>query len=980
MTQYFQQPDGSIPVLPGSPNSWILSPFGNYINNDTSYVTSNCFDLTTVNQHIVEIDYWLDSEEDNDGTALQYSTNEGETWHLVDSSIHSSDWGWYTSEVAALGHIGWSGISNGWNTAREILPSSLSSEVKVKFRVKWAADASNNARGMAFDNFKLYPAPPDAGVSYIDIPKDTCQYFYPDEVSIYVTNYGYNDLKENDTMIIGVDFENDPPIIDTLLLASDLLPGDSMLFNIPTAFDLDVPGNYQIKAYTLIEDDPFFYNSNNDTAWKSFEIWESPVTGLLDTISSRRPDTVMIEPIFDPAYSYLWGDMSTNPTYDVEDPGTYYLTVTESTHGCQTFDSIYIEFLFNDVSIDSIIWPQSSCELSSAENIQVQIRNTGTDSLIVGDKIRLYYEFDGAPVVKDSLTLGTTLFSGTTRWFTFESTTEDLSAIDDYTLKAYCYFGGDTIPENDTLLRTISVFGYPSIELGNDTVIHGLSYAIDIDPSFASYLWSDGDTIGSRIIDTSGVYWLDILDMNGCPASDTIDIWFKIRDLRPRALISPLSICNREGSDQVILRIENYGSDTIYLSDNIDLSYKFESDARVSEPITIAQLLPGQYYDHTFAPLVDVSALGDYNFNVTAVTAGDMRTNNDTADLIVSTFANPVIDLGVDEDSVYKVSELLLDAGYGENYVYLWHDASSEQTYTVTDITDVEVYVMDTVTGCFGGDTVTVNLDILDYMIASIDIEEDACSGDYEDVAVVILNNGNLSRDVAQITLDYRLGGGLLFTEYFENLGPWVDNTTRIHTTQNTISLHTLGADDISVTLTTTGDLRPENDEFNLPIVVIPSPDVDFGGEALEVEFPYTLDAGSGHASYLWNNGTSNSTMTATGAGTYTVTVTGTNECQTVRSVYLDTELAVRGVAAEEWLINYYPNPASEFITIEAEFERPGEYILEVFNSQNSLFIMRNITSRVYKENLFIGDLPAGLYFIRIRNDEAYHVSKFIIR
>lgn len=971
---------GSIPVLPESPNSWILSPFGNYINDDLAYLESNCYDLSFAKQHIIDFDIWLDSEAGKDGAAIEYSINDGETWQLVNNTAFSTFWGWYDSPVDALGHNGWSGYDSDWQNVRELLPLSLSTEVKVKFRVKWASDAQNNGRGLAFDNFMLYPAPDDVGVSFIEIPKDTCQYTYPDAMNVWIKNYGFNDLSTDDTIVVGYDFESDPAVIDTFYLASDLIPGDSVMHTIPTSFDVNTPGIYQIIAYTLIEDDPYFYGSNNDTASKSFEIWQSPLTGLLDTISSRRPDTVVIEPVFDPDYSYLWGDASTTPTYNVDDPGTYYLTVTENVHGCEAYDSTFIEFLFNDVSIDSIIWPVSSCELSNAENIQIQLRNTGTDSLIAGDKVKLYYEFNGNPVVTDSIVFGSSLLSGARRWFTFESRTEDLSAIGDYNLKTYCFLGADTIPENDTVEKTISVYGYPSLNLGNDTLIIGLSYNIDVDPSFDTYLWNDSVTTGSRLIDTSGFYWLDILDDHGCPATDTIDIWFKIRDIRPLMLVSPISKCNRSGGEGVTLRIENYGSDTIYSSDDIDISYQFESDARITASINVSQLNPGQYYDHIFTPQqVDVSSLGDYDFNLTAVTAGDLRIENDSLDLVVSTMANPDIDLGVDPDSIYQVAELLLDASYGPNYVYLWHDGSTEQTYTVTDVTNVEVFVTDTVTGCYGGDTVTVNLDILDYVITSIDIDENACSGDYDDVLVTILNNGNQPRTNVQITLEYSLGGNYLFTDEFELLGTWLDNATQIHHTQQTISLNTLGAENISIAITSDGDLRPENDEFNLPVDVIPSPDVDFGGSELNVDFPYTLDAGSGHASYLWSNGSTQSTYTATTTGTYSVTVTGTNDCQTVQSVYLG-PLAVNGIAVDSWNIKYYPNPAKDYITIEAEFEYSGEYVLEVYNNQNSMIISRNIYSMEYKEDLYVGEFPPGLYFIRIRNNEGYHISKLIIQ
>ena len=149
-------------------------------------------------------------------------------------------------------------------------------------------------------------------------------------------------MRAGDTIILGYNFESDPAILSTFNLVSDLAPGDSVRFTVPTTFDVDAAGTYHLNAYTLIEDDPWFYGTNNDTLSYTFQTWLNPVTGLLDTISSRQPDTLFIQPIIDPQYSYLWGDASTATSYDVSAPGTYYLTVTEGVHGCKTYDSVYI--------------------------------------------------------------------------------------------------------------------------------------------------------------------------------------------------------------------------------------------------------------------------------------------------------------------------------------------------------------------------------------------------------------------------------------------------------------------------------------------------------------------------------------------------------------------------------------------------------------------------------------------------------------
>jgi hypothetical protein len=973
-------PDGSIPILPASPNSWILSPFGDYLNEDTSWVESNCFDLTWANRHIIDLDYWLISEDGVDGAAIEYSTDDGQTWNLISNSGFAANWGWYSTNVTSLGHDGWSGNSNGWTNARELLPEPLNTEVKIKFRVLWASDAVNNSRGLAFDNFKIYPAPSDVGVSSIELPKDTCQFSYLNEMHIWVKNYGLNDLSVNDTMIVGFDFESEPAVIDTFLLTSEVVPGDSTLITMSTTFDINTPGLYQIKAYTLSEVDPYYYGSNNDTLSKSFTIWQNPLTGLMDTISSRQPDTLLIEPVFDPDYSYLWGDLTTTTTYDVGIPGTYYLTVTESVHGCQTSDSVYIELLFNDVGIDHIISPQSSCELGNAENVQLRIHNFGTDSLIIGEKIYLFYEFDGAPAVVDSLILDSALYSGSNRLFTFSNSTIDLTAVKDYTISAYTYYGGDTVTTNNGIDRIISVYGYPNLELGPDLVITALEHTLNVDPSFESYLWENGDTNSSRLIDTSGHYRLDIIDNNGCDASDSIDIWFKIRDVRPDAMLSPISSCNREAPDAVSMRIQNFGTDTIFAGDNILVSYRVDAGTRVNESFNITgQLLPGGTVNHTFTPLVDITDFETYTFELIATTTGDLRQGNDTLTDDVITNTNPVVDLGVDDDDIFYQTELVLDAGPGPNYGYLWHDGSTNRTYTVTDITNVRVLVVDSETGCYGGDTVFVYLDILDYMVTNVDISTNACLGNYNDVRVTLLNNGNLPRGGAEIDLDYFLDGDLLFSEEFVRTENWQDGVSLIHTTAGTIPLNELGPGQLTVSISTAGDLRPENDNYIHPMEVVPNPEVAFDGTPQEVDYPYILDAGSGHSAYLWSTGATTSSITTTEDGTYSVTVTGTNGCRTIQSVYIDDVLALSPNAEDMMHVLIYPNPARDMIRINAEFEDPGVYMLEIFNSQNSVIMKREINTYAYSEEFYVGDLPRGVYFVRFRKDGEYHISKIII-
>lgn len=65
-----------------------------------------------------------------------------------------------------------------------------------------------------------------------------------------------------------------------------------------------------------------------------------------------------------------------------------------------------------------------------------------------------------------------------------------------------------------------------SLELGNDTVICDLdSFLIELPNTGATYIWSNGSSNYTTIIDSSGIYWATGI-YNGCSYSDTIIVQF----------------------------------------------------------------------------------------------------------------------------------------------------------------------------------------------------------------------------------------------------------------------------------------------------------------------------------------------------------------------------------------------------------------------------------------------------------------------
>lgn len=979
----YLEPEGVIPPLPGSVYSWISSPYGEYDINDLTYLTSSCFDMTFENRYIVKFDYWLESELDHDGFAIEYSTDDGGSWDLINASVYGPSWGWYTSMVAGLGHEGLSGVTTGWTSAQDILPD-LSIYPKVKFRVKWASDNNlTNGKGMAFDNFELFPAPNDVGVSAITNPDSACQFVNTDTVHVYVKNFGYNDLKTNDTIIVGVDFESDAAIIDTFMLASPLAAGDSILFKIPTSIDIDNPGTYSLSAYTLIEDDPYFYGTNNDTLTRTFTIWPNPVSGMVDSLYSREPDTLVITPNFEAGWTYLWYDGLTTQSHAVSESDIFYsVTITESAHSCQTEDSTYVQLLFNDIGIGSIVWPRNSCELLPNELVEVSVKNKGTDSIPGNSKFILYYEVNGDSIIKDTITISDALQSGDSIPHIF-SKTYDFSGLGDYTIKASAYFGGDTVRTNDTVVNTIKVFGYTPISLGPDYSVKQLTDTLDAGPVFASYLWSTGDETQTTIIDTSGKYWVDVIDINGCAGVDTVDVFLKIRDIEADLLVNPFTSCDRSGPESMQFQIRNNGSDTILTSDIITVDYRLDGGSVNEETVVLSSdLLPGEQFIHSFATSEDVSAYTSYIFDLTARTVGDLRTSNDSLSVTIETHQTPTVDLG--GDRTVNGYQLVLDAGAGTNYSYLWNDNSTYQTLTATTNGNYWVTVTDSVTGCYAGDTVLITFDITDYAIQSFAIEDNPCSESYRNVEVKVLNNGNNIRNNATINVGFFVEGDDPIVEDYTVEGVWLPlNEISINLTSPIDLTSRLGTTDITVYLDQVGDLNPGNDVLTRAVNVREAPTVPIDGDTINTTLPYTIDATSPGDDnfYQWGDNTTGPVYTASVYGEYTVYVRTSNGCETVAHVWIDVPSYINEAAMENLDISLYPNPARDILNINAELKTGEEFIIEMFDISNRIvFSEIHHGYGKYENKIDVNNMSQGVYFVRVRNKEIYFVKRIIVK
>ncbi|NNF01988.1 MAG: T9SS type A sorting domain-containing protein, partial [Bacteroidia bacterium] len=133
--------------------AWVTDLNGDYQDNEISYLTSPCFDLTNVGADpSVRFAHIFDLENNFDRSWFQYSFDGGNSWTTLGSN--GSGINWYN---AAGSNNYWTGVSNGWRIAEHILTGSAGqSDVRLRFVL--TSDFTATREGIGIDAFELIPA------------------------------------------------------------------------------------------------------------------------------------------------------------------------------------------------------------------------------------------------------------------------------------------------------------------------------------------------------------------------------------------------------------------------------------------------------------------------------------------------------------------------------------------------------------------------------------------------------------------------------------------------------------------------------------------------------------------------------------------------------------------------------------------------------------------------------------------------------
>lgn len=229
----------------------------------------------------------------------------------------------------------------------------------------------------------------------------------------------------------------------------------------------------------------------------------------------------------------------------------------------------------------------------------------------------------------------------------------------------------------------------PGADLGTQQNICGSdSVLLDAGANAVSGVWSTGDTTQTIYVTTPGTYYYDVVDADGCTASDTIVIGTGVG---PTITVS--------------------NDTTVCLNDSVS--------ATASGAVTYEWYVFGSLIDSTASIGGQIDTVADLTL---VVIAADSFGCTSTDSLMISVNPLPTPDLGTDT-SFCAGDSYTVDAGTWPSYS--WLDGSTMQTLDADTAGSYWVHVTDT-NGCVGGDTVMLTTISVPLTTDSLSI----CDGD----------------------------------------------------------------------------------------------------------------------------------------------------------------------------------------------------------------------------------------------------------
>lgn len=519
---------------------WITKISGSYNSNDDSWIKSPCFDLSALSNPVFKLDIWWESENNWDGTVVQYSTDGGATWQRLGNFNDPINWYNDDNIIADPGgqSQGWTGTTNnngsgGWVTAQHDITGVPGSAI---FRIAFASDGSVQYDGVAVDNIVIAERPAvDLGPDRFMCSGDT---IYLTPAGGPFTSYSWSDGSTNDTLMV--------------------------LY----------PGTYWVRVKDV----------NGLVAVDTVKISGASVVANIpkDTISICPDSSYLIIPTIAPTnnVSVVWNTGATSPILSVSQPGKYIITVTDTT-GCSATDSTVVQY----APIPNVNIPQDSVEFCAGTSVTlspvydntvrdiwwnngvttpIQVTTSPGTYVVYAKNLLGCVAKDTVEVIMNyppNVDLGPDVFVCDNSPITlspglngnYSYTWSDNSSTPSITVNSNGTYWVRVVDNNTGCENsdTINVAYGQSLTVNLGDSISSCGSITLTAPNYAgvNYVWSTGETSQSIVVNSTGLYSVYLFNPYGCNGSDSVFV--EVKDALAAHITSSLVNDTAEVGQQV---------------------------------------------------------------------------------------------------------------------------------------------------------------------------------------------------------------------------------------------------------------------------------------------------------------------------------------------------------------------------------------------------------------------------------------------
>jgi hypothetical protein len=671
-------------------------------------------------------------------------------------------------------------------------------------------------------------------------------------------------------------------------------------------------------------------NPSNNELTKNITIYPTPYTNLGKDTTIRTGQLILdAGPGFK---SYLWNDNSTLQTLMVTQTGNYWVTVTNQ-FDCPYTSSINVISLITDFGVTAITTPNSACALTGAETVSILVKNFGTDILYPGEVLPLQLIRNGTVVANEEIQIIEEFDPGDVIPYVF-ATPINMINTGAYTIEAKTNLAYDVNSSNDKFTKVVNAWGSPAVThadvIPNTFCVSGNPVALSGgSPSGGTYT-GNGILSNSFYPTTAGV------------GNHTITYNYT----------DPNTGCTG---------FRNFTLSVVALP-NVTLS-NFSPVCGNTQPFNLTGGSPsgGTYSGPGVSNGVFNPATAGPGTHTITYTYTDFNTCTNSTSKTIQVYSIPVVNLG--DDRVVS-DPFTLDAGPGFAS-YLWQDGSTNQTFNVTRPGIYGVTVTDA-NGCAGYDEVIINFNrSFINVISVVSPATTQCLISPMPITLSIENDRPETLPIgAQLAMRYQIGTGSVVQEILTLTQAVPAGGNFVYTFNSKPSLSTQ-----TYNLTFRVDyLGFDGFDYQHSTTINPSPSVELGPPSLQVTFPYTLGAVVfGANNYLWSTNSTSPTITVYETGKYWLRVTNTYGCSASDSIYLHDGTWINEIPGTGATVRIYPNPVDEWLIVQVETDKPGEFAMELFSplGQKVIHQTRKAEQSFVKE-INVGSFAPGIYLLRV--------------